>query len=193
MITYFGIVNSSGVVPTPNSSDAFNRPVYLRPLGSNFLIVVEARPGVNNFDVAQQLPSSDDGVTVPALWIQSNRSLGNGSTLVCDKGPAPNLGGVPGVDPPNFDVQSDFIRRGLIDFGCRFSVHARSDEACTVNSLGNSRFASPQVTSKTIQFCFEPAVGVEVEFPNDVTILTARVRDVQGGVGDPVQIVVDVD
>lgn len=168
------------------------RDVYRRPLQSNFIIVVEARPGPNNQQVGQNLPDSDDGVP-PDLWIESNRPLGNGSSAVCDKGPPPDLGGVPAFDPPNFNVDLANVRGALIDFACRFEVHVRSDEACTVNNLGNFRFASPTVTTQTIQFCFEPAVGAEVAFPHGATILTARVRDRQGGVGDPIQIVVDVD
>jgi hypothetical protein len=161
-------------------------------LSSNFLIVVEARPGVNNQPVGQNLPLNDEGV-LPDLLIQSSRPLGNGSAAVCDKGPPPDIGGVPGFEPPNFNLESTTTRRAFIDFACRFQVHVRSDEACTINSLGNFRFASPQVTSQTVQFCFEPAVGTEVAFPRGATILTARVRDRQGGLGDPVQIVIDVD
>ena len=119
-------------------------------------------------------------------------ALGNGSGDVCDKGPPPEIGGVPAIDPPNFNVDSAVVRGALIDFACRFRVHTRSDEACTVNSLQNFRFASPMITSQTIQFCFEPAVGVEVAFPKAPVVLTVRLRDRQGGVGDPKQIVVDV-
>lgn len=192
MISFFGLAESSGKVQTPSSQDAFLRPVYRRPLQSNFVIVVEAKPGPNAQAVGQNLPDSDDG-TPPDLWIEANHSLGNGSLAVCDKGPPPDIGGVPGFEPPNFNVDLPSIRASLIDFACRFQVHARSDEACTVNSLGNFRFASTQVTSQTIQFCFEPAVGTEIAFPHGATILTALVRDRQGGVGDPVQIVVDVE
>ena len=39
---------------------------------------------------------------------------------------------------------------------------------------------------------FEPAIGSEVALPHGSTVFTARVRDKQGGVGDPVQIVVQV-
>lgn len=173
--------------------DAFGRPVFRRPLQSNFLLVVEAKPGPNAQAVGQNLPTEDDGATLPDLLIQSNKPLGNGSLTVCDKGPPPDLGGVPGFDPPNFNLDSAPVRQGMIDFACRFQVHLRSDDACTINSLGNFRFATAQPTSQTIQFCFEPAVGTEVAFPHGATILTVRARDKQGGVGDPVQIVVDVN
>lgn len=167
--------------------------MFRRPLPSNFLLVVEAKPGPNAQAVGQTLPTEDDG-TLPDLLIQANKKLGDGSDTVCDKGPPPDLGGVPGFDPPNFNLDSDPVRRAMIDFACRFQVHLRSDDACTINSLGNFRFATPQFTSQTIQFCFEPAVGTEVAFPaHAATILTVRARDKQGGIGDPVQIVVDVE
>ena len=191
MITYFGIAESSGVVQTPSSQDAFLRNVFVRPLQRNFLIVVEAKPGPNAQAVGQNLPQSDDG-TPPDLWIEASRPLGDGSSDVCDKGPPPDLGGVPAFEPPNFNVDLPNVRGALIDFACRFQVHVRSDDACTVNSLGNFRFASTTITSQTIQFCFEPAIGSEVALPHGSTVFTARVRDKQGGVGDPVQIVVQV-
>ena len=180
------------MVQTPNSEDAFHRKVFRRPLQSNFLIVVEAVPGVNKQLVGQNLPSEDDG-TLPDLLIQAGHALGNGSAAVCDKGQPPNLGGVPALDPfaTNFDLT--LVRRVLIDFACRFQVHIRSDEACTVNSLGNFRFASPLPTSQTVQFCFEPAVGAEVALPHGATTFRVQARDRQGGIGDPVEIVIDVD
>ena len=192
MITFFGIVESSGVVRTPSSQDAFGRNVFRRPLPSNFVIVAEARPGPNGFAVGQNLPQSDEGI-LPDLLLQSNRALGDGSPDVCDKGPPPDLGGVPCFYPPNFNFDSPPVRAAMIDFACRFQVHVRSDDACTVNALGNFRFASPNPTSQTIQFCFEPAVGTEVAFVHGATLLTAWARDNQGGIGDPVQIVVDVE
>lgn len=178
---------------TPVGLDAFGRPVFRRVVPFNFLIVVEARPGPNNQQVGQNLPEQDDGSTIPDLLIQTERNLGNGSTAVCDKGPPPNIGGVPAVDIFDPSTESPFVRRALIDFACRFRVHPTSDQACTVNSLGNFRFASPQFTSQTIQFCFEPAVGTEVAFPPGATILRARVRSNSGSIGDPVEIVVEID
>ena len=200
MITYFGIAAARGVVQTPSSWDALGRAVFPRPLPSNFIIVVEARPGPNDERVGQNLPSADDG-TLPDLWIESNRSLGNGSTAICDTGPRPNIGGIPAVEPADFSVDgSPAVRGALIDFACRFQVHIPSEDGsrtqpgpCTVNELGNFRFASRPVTALMIQFCFEPVVGTEAAFPGGRTVLTARVRDEQGGVGDPVQIVIDVD
>lgn len=192
MITYFGIAESNGAPQTP-TKDAFDRDVFHRPLPNNFLIVVEARPGPNNVQVGQSLPTEDDGMSLPDLLIQAQRNLGNGSQDVCDVGPPPDIGGVPGVNPLTDSPDSPFVRRAFIDFGCRFQIHARSDEACTINRLGNFRFASPTVTAQTVQFCFEPAVGTEVGFPKGATILRARVRGTNGGIGDPVEIVVDVD
>jgi hypothetical protein len=180
-------------VQTPASEDAFGRKVFRRRLPFNFLMIVEARPGPNNVPVGQSLPAEDDGLSVPDLLLQANQNLGDGSPAVCDKGPEPDIGGVPGFAVFIDSTDTPAVRRAFIDLACRFQVHARSDEACTVNSLGNFRFASEQITSQTIQFCFEPAVGTEVSLPRGATILRARVRDRNGGIGDPVEIVVDVD
>ena len=115
--------------------------------------------------------------------------MGDGSPAVCDKGPGPSLGGVPSIDPTDFDPNSQSIADALNDFACRFVPHTRIDEACTRDELGNDTFVSNETS---VQFCFEPAVGAEVAFPVGDTMLTALVRDEGRGLGDPVQIVVRV-
>ncbi len=172
----------------PNGTDAFGRPLYFRPLPRNFLIVVEAKRGVNNKDPGKGVFNSDlmDPSALPDLQIQSNRPLGNGSPLVCDKGD-PYLGGVPAISA-GCDAQCR--ANALNDFGCRFIVHSKSEDACTLGPDGPpERFVA---SATTVQFCFEPAVGSEVGFPEGDTVLTVRVRDVSGSLGDPAEITVRV-
>jgi len=166
--------------------DAFGRKIYVRPLPRNFVIVVEATRAPNGADAGT---SVFDASGRPDLQIQANRPLGNGSRAVCDQR-APELGGVPGIDPPNYDPSSQEISDALNDFACRFRAHARNaDGPCTLDPLGNEDFVDRRTT---VQFCFEPPVGSETAFPRGDTVLTVRVRDVHGELGDPVQIVVRV-
>ncbi len=190
-MTYFGIAETSGRLVTPLFFDGTGRPVYVRSQPRNFLIVVEAAAGPNGFAPGREVFRSvagDPGAR-PDLQIQSTRPLGNGSLKVCDKDPVTSLGGVPGIEPPDFSPESQFVADALNDFACRFVPRTRGDEACTLNSLDVEAFVSPR---SAVQFCFEPAVGAEAAFPRDDTVLTVRVRDVQGALGDPIQIVVRV-
>ncbi len=185
-MTFFGIAESSGTVPPPSGVDPFGRKIYARPQPRNFTLVVEAGRAPNGADVGT---SVFDPFGRPDLQIQANRPLGNGSRAVCDQ-QAPDLGGVPAIDPPNYDPDSQVISDALNDFACRFRAHARTSEGpCTLDALGNERFLDNRTT---VQFCFEPPVGLETAFPPGDTVLTVRVRDVHGVLGDPVQIVVRV-
>jgi hypothetical protein len=165
--------------------------VYVRRQPRNFLIFVEVGRGPSNVDVGQMVLNSNplDPSARPDLQVQSNRDLGNGSRAVCDKD-SPDLGGIPGVDPPDYDLSSQFVADALNDFACRFVAHNRSDEACTLGSAGIERFV---VLQSEVQFCFEPVVGSEVAFPAGDTILTVRVRNIRGGLSDPAQIVIRVE
>ncbi len=188
MVTYFGIAETSGVVTAPTGTDAFSRPIYTREQPRNFLIVVEAKRGPNNLNVGSNVFNyiAGDADARPDLQIQSDRNLGDGSSAVCDSR-EPTLGGVPGIGASCDPVCA---AAALNDFACRFVVHTRTDEACTLSSgTGLESYVSSQ---SVVQFCFEPSVGAEVAFPPGDTVLTVRVRNVSGGLGDPRQIVVRV-
>jgi len=161
----------------------------VRPQPRNFLIVVEARSGPNHVKVGRSTFESDpeDPTVRPDLQIQTDRPLGDGSPAICDKLPG-NLGGVPPINPPSYDFSSQVIADAINDFACRFQEHQR-DAPCTVDALGADNFVS---SNGTQQFCFEPSVGSEVGFPSGDTVLTVRVRDIGGSLGDPLQIVVRV-
>lgn len=192
-ITFFGLAETAGGVATAAWHDTWGRPVYVRPHGKNFLIVVEAKRGPNNFEVGRTVFDSnpDDPTVRPDLQLLSSEALGTPTTAVCDKdGPAPDLGGVPAVDPPQFDVMTQAIADAMNDLACRFVPRIRNDEACTRDSHQNYSFVS---AGTEVQFCLEPAVGNEIEFAaGRATVLTVRVRNVNRGLGEPAQIVVQV-
>lgn len=187
-IGFFGLLRADNTLLDPSSVDAQNRPVYDRPTGSGFVIVVEAQPGTNNRPVGE-FAFSDEGP--PDLQIQADRALGNGSTEVCDNMPE-LFGGVPGIDPPDFTYTEPIVA-ALNDFGCRFSNGAGEpigrdrNEGCIMFSDGTFGFANDE---DTLQFC--GTVTRPMRLAEGDTILTARVLDNNGIPGPERQIVVRV-
>ena len=163
----------------------------MRSIGAAFFIVVEVKPGPGGAPGRRVFNSNpDDASARPDIQILSNRDLGNGSVAVCDNGPLPDapLGGVPGIDPPDFDPTSQEVADALNDFGCRFDVHT-PDSPCTNNDAGNPAFVSPDTT---VQYCTQAVVGAEMHFPRGDTVLTVQVRDAGGHIGLPASFVVRV-
>jgi hypothetical protein len=175
----------------PNTTDDLGRPVYVRPTGAAFFIVVEVKSGTGGSPGRTVFNSNPANPSVrPDLQILSTRALGNGSAAVCDNGPLPDfpLGGVPGFDPPDFDPNSQAVADALNDFGCRFDVHT-NDNPCTNNDAGNPAFLG---TGTTLQYCTLAVVGAELHFPPGDTVLTVQVRDTDGNLGFPAAVVVRV-
>lgn len=165
-------------------------PVYNRLVGSGFLIVIEGRRGRSNRQIGTVVFNSDpeNPGARPDVQLQSRNKLGNGSTLVCDRGPAPDapVGGVPAINPPSYDM-TQAISDALNDFGCRFDVHITTADACTKDDLGNFAFANSMTAT---QFCSVPAVGVELLFPSGDTELTVQLRDQGGNIGNQAKLIV---
>ena len=128
---------------------------------------------------------------LPDFQIFALEKLGNGSSAVCDDGPAPfrPIGGVPGVNPPMFggtQQSADAVN----DFSCRFNARTPGGTGpCTRNALGVDQFASPQ---SELQFCSIGGVGAEIAFPVGDTKLFVRGRDTLGVSGPPASIIVRV-
>jgi hypothetical protein len=165
--------------------------VFVRPVPQGFLIVVEAVPGVSGLAVGESTfdwgPSQPD--RLPAFQIVSSRSLGDGSTRVCDINPPSFIGGVPAVNPPVFGG-SQFVANAINDFSCRFSPRKTNADACTKNSLGESDLQTN--ASRVVQFCSDVAIGQEVAFQQGDTFLTARALDIAGNPGPPRTIIIRV-
>lgn len=185
-------------MPLPQIDDIGGIPVYSscsQPgfcVGGGFFIVIEAKPGSSGAQPSVQTVSSPGR---PGFQIEANHNLGNGSAAVCDvAGPQPTQtpGGVPAVDPPNFDstcamtppVLCQEITDALNDFGCRF-IDSTSDP-CTFNGM---RYAHVMLDS-TKQLC--ALVSTDWSFPRGDTLLTARWLDQDGNASLPKSIFVRV-
>ena len=188
-ILFFGITNADDSYQPPTATDPNGIPIYERPFGFGFSLVVEARHGTDNRQVAGTT-FIDGGV--PDLQVQATRPLGDGSPAVCD-GAAPTFGGVPAIDPPRLD-DPDAIADPLNDFGCRF-IDGQGNTVGRICQLGCVRFESGdygcQMGDNTeIQFC--APVSMPLTFPSGDTLVTARVRDQAGNLGAPAQLLVRV-
>jgi len=166
-----------------------------RCAGAGFFIVIEAKPGSSG--------QSPGVITVsatgrPDMQMEANHNLGNGSLAVCDvAGPQPTQtpGGVPAVDPPNFDstcamtppVLCQEITDALNDFGCRF-INSTSDP-CTFNGM---TYAHVTPGSNIKQLCTAAAVSTDWSFPRGDTLLTAQWLDQDGNPSLPKSIFVRV-
>ncbi len=189
-ILYFGITNADDSFQAPTGTDAHGIPVYERPFGFGFSLVVEARHGTSLRDVGTSAYS--DGGGTPDLQVQATRPLGNGSPAVCD-GEAPTFGGVPAVDPPRLD-DPDAIADALNDLGCRFIDGVGVPEGRTCQ-LGCVRFETGEFGCKAgddveVQFC--APVPMSLTFAAGDTLVSARVRDKVGNLGAPAQLIVRV-
>jgi len=194
VITFFGLATAFNSELEADTTDDLGRPVYLRPAGAAFFIVVEVKPApVTGSQPPGRITFNStptDASARPDLQILSNRDLGNGSAAVCDKGPVPSntLGGVPGFNPLNFDPTSQAVADALNDFGCRFDVHTQ-DDPCTNDDAGNPAFLG---AGTTLQYCTATVVGAELHFPPGDTVLTVQVRDTGEHLGFPATLVVRV-
>lgn len=147
--------------------------------------MLEATRGSSNKPPGTTLIPADP-TQRPSLQILSANNLGNGSVAVCDTGAPPQGGGVPGVNPPDFRAGQS-ITDALVDMSCRFSWHATSSVACTLNRLGDFAFLS----SKTqMQYCFD--VPLTVVFPAGDTLVAGQVLDTSGNIGPRAEIIVRV-
>lgn len=202
-VSFLGLVNADGCfacdVPncncagTPTRTPALDdqgRRVFAPSLGRGFLLVVEARPGSSLLPVGMFVPAAiPNSPQRPDLQIQSNQDLGDGSTAICDHA-FPAFGGVPGIDPPTFEAGAA-ITDALIDFACRFEVLSPNGP-CTLNGFGVPAVLTPGgLPPGSLQFCLSVAAPEGFAEGRD-TLLTVRLRDVDGNVGPPAQIVVRV-
>lgn len=177
----------------PIGTDAQGNPIYVRPFGAGFFIVVEGKPGSSGASLGTITinTSPSDPSARPDIQIEANRNLGNGSGLVCDSGPPPApFGGVPGINPPNFDPTSQTIADALNDFGCRFDVHDKT-APCTVNVNDIPGFVA---SDSTQQFCTARVIDSALQFAQGDTLLTVQLRDkgLPPNIGNQQQLVVRV-
>ena len=194
VVTFFGLARADEALIQPSGVTEQGVPIYARPFGNGFRIVVEGAPGPSFEDPG--LSSYSFGAAAFAdLQIQSTRALGNGSASVCDRD-GTNAGGVPGINPPAFqptsmilDATNDFSCR-FVDGGGAFRGRTNTTDSCVQNppDSGVFLFVDPRTR---VQYC--ALVDSPIRFPAGETVLTVRLRDVLGNVGVQRQIVVRID
>jgi len=187
IVSAFGIADPTGTFNPPAGTDGQGRAIFQRPMGADFIIFIEGRPGVSRLPISTNVFGSHAGTPMgqPDLQIETSSNLGDGSSVVCDNS-FPTAGGVPAITPADFSP-TQTISDALNDFGCRFKVFSSTDFACTQDSAANFVFAN---SSSTAQFCV--LVSEALTFPAGDTVLTARIRDTAGNAGPPSEIVVRV-
>jgi len=189
VITFFGLTNASNFLLDEVETLPDGTKVFLRPSGSQFFVVVEARPGLSGRQPSTNLVNANANIP-PDFRIWADRNLGDGSTAVCDVGPVPELdiGGVPGIPPAQYDPNNPTVAQALNDWGCRFSIHNSADACTKPDPLTEvSRFVG---TGTTLQVCSEPVLGAELGFPFGDTTVTMQWRDSSGNISDPTKIII---
>ncbi|GIW40797.1 MAG: hypothetical protein KatS3mg076_1374 [Candidatus Binatia bacterium] len=193
-IVFFGLTNAEDFLIQPSGTTPDGIPIYRRPLGSGFHIVVEAKRGPTNRPIGMETFRYDPGdpTVLPDLQIQVNRPLGDGSPEVCDDTP-PFLGGVPAIVPPSF-APSPFVAAAINDLACRFidglgeKLGRRRADACVLFETGDRDFVRPETD---VQFCSQ-VIPPPLAFPQGDTLVTARVRDIDGRTSREARILVRV-
>jgi ELWxxDGT repeat protein len=195
LITFFGLARSDDTPLLPDEFDAAGRPVYLRPLGHGFSVIVEAQPGRNGRSPGAVAFEHDPGSpsALPDVQLLLGRPIGFGTPFVCDAS-GPRQGGVPGAPALSFDGTQETANL-INDFGCRFNDGSgsprgrnRADDACTRAPVTRD-FAFVN-SSTTMQFCAQIAATWAFQ-PGD-TIAKVRVRDNGGNYGPESELVVRV-
>jgi len=190
-VTYVGLVRANDRLLNPIGLTAEGWPIYQRPRGYLFTVLVEAKPGPSRRPVgldAFRYDAFDPG-SRPDLEIIVSRPLGNGSAAVCDD-MLPTIGGVPAA--PSFDLTQP-ISDAINDFGCRFLNGSGrpggrgAGDTCVVGDDGEFHFAN---NASTAQFC--AGIAEPFAFPPGDTVVTVRVHDITGNVGPPASFVVRV-
>jgi hypothetical protein len=192
IITFFGVIFPDGtLVPPDPDSPPGGVATYTQRTGTNFTLVVEGKPGVSGSPVGR-FSYLGDPTMLSDLEVQATQPLGNGSLTVCDRsGSMP--GGVPAIDPPVLPPNPSLA--GIInDFSCRFvdgtgaPVARRESEAC-VKFLPSEDYGFVGADS-TVQFCGD--ISSTLRFPPGPTLVTATLRDEDGNIGAPAQLVIRV-
>jgi hypothetical protein len=178
IVTFFGAARADGSMVQPKEVDKKGIPTYISAVGSGFMLVVEAKPGLSNLDPALRVFAyvQDDPKSRPDLEIEADRNMGDGSPAVCDR-TRPKIGGIPGINPPSF-AETQRVSDAINDLACRFEIFTQSDSSCTLQKNGEYSFINKD---STVQFCM--IVARAWAFPPGKTLISVRVRDNEGNPG----------
>ena len=186
IITHFGLARADSAPLAPSAVDALGRPVFVRPLGSGFSLVVEGAAGTNRRQVGNTAYAPG---ALPALQLLVSRPLGDGSAVVCDAA-APLFGGVPATVPLLF-ADTPAVRDAVNDLGCRVDdgqgqpFGRQVNSACTLDRNGTYQMVN---AASAVQFCL-PIAGAW-QFPSGDTVVAVRLADRLGEPGSVREIVV---
>lgn len=168
-------------------------PIFERPFGHGFTIVVEGKPGPTRRTVGCSSFNYDpfQPSVRPDLQIIVSNPLGENPTAeVCDDTP-PEIGGVPAA--ASF-AETQPISDAINDLACRFidgsgvpRCRRSPSEACTLFPDGEHRFAGQ---GSTAQFCGQ--IAKAFEFPVGDTVVTVRLRDAAGELSAPSSLIIRV-
>lgn len=186
-ITLLGLASADDRPLQPDGVDDQGRPVYVRPHGQGFTLLVEARQGTARRPVGQ---SSYRPEGEPDLQLLVSRPLGDGDAAVCEDDGA--RGGVPAV--PELVFASDPATvAAMNDLGCRAYDRASAVRPCTrVAAADDELFAFVGRPGTSVaQFCVP--VARAWAFPTGDTVVAARLRDAQGNFGNTREMVVRVE
>ncbi len=202
-VSFFGLTDSADSLIPASGTDPSGISIYTYPGGgSGFHIVVEGAPGPDRAGVGRcAIGTTDEGNctpdpgSFPDLQIEASNPLGNGSPAVCDIS-GPNAGGVPGIFPPDFSPTQTIINT-VNDFACRFldgsgaPVGRAACDGCVSGTCPGCPEGQCYANSASrMQFC--TAIQSADQFPVGDTLVTVRLRDVNGNVGAPAQIIIHV-
>lgn len=202
VVRFAGPVNQDGcafccefscrLTPTPTPEiDGQGRRVFRRASGQ-FLLIVEAGPGTSNRQPGSEGVVSNGALLgishpsgQPSLQVLSSRDLGDGSaSFDCRMLP---FGGVPGMPALDFDA-GGLTRDALVEMACHFELTQSTSLACTRNRFGDFAFLAAG-TSR--QYCFPTSLSTA--FPSGSTTVAIRLRDTNGNLGPPHEIVIVVE
>jgi hypothetical protein len=178
VITFAGIARADGRAYETDPEMKDGIPVFSNFVGSGFLLVVEAKPGISNLAVGRKIYvfDPDDPKKRPDLEIQVSRPLGDGSKDICDAR-RPNIGGIPAIEPPSFAETAE-VSATLNDMSCRFEIFTASAESCTLGKYGDFSFVSKEADT---QFCMVVARAWNFDYGD--TLVSVRLRDEKGNPG----------
>ncbi len=190
-MTFLGLTRPDNTLIEPVDFTVDQVPIFERPLGYLFNLVVEGKPGPSLRRVGDSTFnwSPGDPSVRPALEMIVHRPLGNGSPEVCDNMP-PIIGGIPAAS--GFD-DTQMVADVVNDLGCRFVdgtglPRGRSRlDACTFFANGEFHFVE---SLSTIQFC--GVIAEPYRFPLGETRVDVRLRDITGNPGPAASLIVRV-
>jgi hypothetical protein len=187
-ITFLGVSTADDVALQPDAVDDHGRPLFVRPHGQGFTLIVEARKGVERGSIGSTTYEPGEA---PDLQVLVSRPLGDGGAGVCEGDGT--RGGVPAT--PELAFSSDpAVIAAMNDLGCR--AYERRGSARPSTRAPLSDYDPFEFVRNDSPIQSEIQFGIPIarawSFPVGDTIVAARVIDVRGTPGTVEEIVVRV-